>query len=59
MVHEYTHKVSSRLARQVYTTFQGAAMGEAWSDFYALEYTTPSGAPLNGIYPITEYFMRA
>jgi hypothetical protein len=58
MVHEYTHGVSSRLARQVYTTFQGAAMGEAWSDFYALEYTTPSGAPPNGTYPITEYFLQ-
>ena len=56
MVHEYTHGVSSRLARQVYTTFQGAAMGEAWSDFYGLEYTLPNGTPLDGLYPLAQYF---
>src|SRR5579872_5797951 len=41
MVHEYSHGVSSRLARQVYTSFQGASMGEAWSDFFGVEYVTP------------------
>ena len=56
IVHEYTHGVSFRLARQVYQTFQGAAMGEAWSDFFALEYMTPAGAPPDGVYPLAEYF---
>ena len=56
MVHEYTHGVSSRLARQAYTTFQGASMGEAWSDFYALEYTLPEGGPPDGVYPMGQYF---
>ena len=59
MVHEYTHGVSSRLARQVYSTFQGASMGEAWSDFYALEYTTPDGAPPNGTYATGQYFTQS
>jgi extracellular elastinolytic metalloproteinase len=45
MVHEYTHGVSTRLVRQGYNTFQGASMGEAWSDFFALEYTLADGAP--------------
>lgn len=56
MIHEYTHGVSERLARQAYTAFQGASMGEAWSDFYSLEYTLPNGAPPNGVYPVGEYF---
>ncbi|HEV2447059.1 MAG TPA: M36 family metallopeptidase, partial [Candidatus Sulfopaludibacter sp.] len=60
MVHEYTHGVSNRLARQVYYTFQGMAMGEAWSDFYSLEYTIPFGAaPANGVYPAGEYFTQS
>ncbi len=59
MIHEYTHGVSTRLARQVYSTFQGASMGEAWSDFYGTEYTTPDGAPANGIYPSAQYFVQA
>jgi hypothetical protein len=59
MVHEYTHGVSSRLARQAYSVFQGGAMGEAWSDFYSLEYTLPSAAPPNGIYPVGEYFIQS
>ena len=56
MVHEYTHGVSNRLARQVYSTFQGAAMGEAWSDFYGLEYTLAEGGAPDGLYPIGQYF---
>ena len=59
IVHEYTHGVSNRLARQAYTVFQGGAMGEAWSDFYSLEYTLPSGAPPNGFYPVGEYFNQS
>jgi hypothetical protein len=59
IVHEYTHGVSFRLVRQGYTTFQGRSMGEAWSDFYGLEYTIPSGAPPDGIYPVGQYFIQA
>ena len=50
IIHEYTHGVSERLARQVYTTFQGASMGEGWSDFLGLEYIVPEGAPPDGIF---------
>lgn len=56
MVHEYTHGVSYRLARQLYTTFQGSSMGEGLSDFYGIEYTTPQGAPPDGVYPFSQYF---
>lgn len=56
IVHEYTHGVSSRLANSVYSTFQGASMGEAWSDFFGLEFTLPNGADPDGIYPTGEYF---
>jgi hypothetical protein len=31
-------------------------MGEAWSDFFGLEYTLPDGVPPDGIYPIGQYF---
>jgi hypothetical protein len=50
IVHEYTHGVSGRLVRQGYTTFQGGSMGEAWSDFFSLEYLLPDGAPSDGVY---------
>jgi hypothetical protein len=56
MVHEYTHGVSSRLLPDGYDTFQVAAMGEAWSDFFALEYTLPENAPVDGVYAVGEYF---
>ncbi len=56
VVHEYTHGVSERLLPNGYATFQEAAMGEAWSDFYGLEYTLPEGAPADGFYPAGEYF---
>ncbi len=56
IVHEYTHGVSGRLVRLGYTTFQGRAMGEAWSDFFALEYLLPDGAPPDGVYPAAEYY---
>jgi hypothetical protein len=58
ILHEYTHGVSSRLLPRGYDTFQVAAMGEAWSDFYALEYLTPEGAPPDGVYPLTQYFFQ-
>lgn len=59
IIHEYTHGVSTRLVRQGYSTFQGRSMGEAWSDFYGLEYTLPSGAPPDGVYPAGQYFLQA
>src|SRR5260370_28216405 len=31
-------------------------MGEAWSDFFGLEYTLPNGAPPDGFYALSEYF---
>ena len=58
MVHEYTHGVSDRLANEVYATFQGRAMGEAWSDFFGLEFTVPEGAPPDGAYVLGEYFFQ-
>jgi hypothetical protein len=56
IIHEYAHGVSERLARDLYTTFQGAAMGEALSDFFALEFLIPEGAPADGIYPMGGHF---
>lgn len=59
MMHEYTHGVSSRLATDLYTTFQGRAMGEAISDFFGLEFTVPDGAPADGSYTIGDYAFLA
>ena len=56
MVHEYTHGVSLRLLPNGYRVFQEGAMGEAWSDFFGLEFVLPEGAPADGFYPIGEYF---
>jgi hypothetical protein len=58
IVHEYAHGVSTRLVRQL-SGFQGGALGEAWSDFFALEFTLSNGAPLDGIYPAGEYLFQA
>jgi extracellular elastinolytic metalloproteinase len=58
IIHEYTHGVSTRLVRQLSSTFQGGAMGEAFSDFFAIEFTTPEGAPLDGVFPAGEYFIQ-
>ncbi len=55
IIHEYTHGVSNRLVRQL-DGHQGRAMGEAWSDFFALEFTLPEGLSLEGSYPMGEYF---
>lgn len=59
MIHEYTHGVSFRLVDGGYNTFQGASMGEAWSDFFGLEYTLPPNSPLDGFYPTGEYFFQS
>ncbi|MEJ7608140.1 MAG: M36 family metallopeptidase [Bryobacteraceae bacterium] len=40
IVHEYGHAVSNRVVRNL-DTWHGGAMGEAWSDFYGLEFTLP------------------
>ncbi|MBI3471036.1 MAG: M36 family metallopeptidase, partial [Candidatus Solibacter usitatus] len=58
ILHEYTHGVSARLCRRVYEAFQGASMGEAWSDFFAAEFLTPEGAPVDGAYTIGDYFQQ-
>ena len=58
IVHEYTHGVTDRLGEDVYDTHQGGAMAEAWSDFYALEFTLPPGAPLDGSYTVGEYLTQ-
>jgi hypothetical protein len=55
VVHEYAHGVTSRLVRQLNNSFHGAAMGEGWSDFLAIEMLTPDGAPVDGVYPFSEY----
>ena len=57
LVHEYTHGVSLRLVRNL-GGHHGGAMGEAWSDFFALEFTTPEGAPPDGVYAIGDYFWQ-
>ncbi|MGH9666282.1 MAG: M36 family metallopeptidase, partial [Bryobacteraceae bacterium] len=59
ILHEYTHGVSARLVPQLYETEQGASMGEAWSDFFALEFTTPEGAPADGGYDMGAYFSQS
>lgn len=55
LIHEYTHGVSHRLVDQIDYSFQAGAMGEAWSDFYALEFVTPEGAPADGSYAVGEF----
>ncbi|HET8547872.1 MAG TPA: M36 family metallopeptidase, partial [Bryobacteraceae bacterium] len=57
IVHEYTHGVSLRLVHDL-DGFQGGAMGEAWSDFFALEFTVPEGAPPDGVYPTGDYLFQ-
>jgi len=46
VVHEYGHGVSTRLVGAL-DTLQGGAMGEGWSDWFALDY---SGDPVMGEY---------
>jgi Fungalysin metallopeptidase (M36)/Fungalysin/Thermolysin Propeptide Motif len=58
-VHEYTHGVSLRLLPNGYGSFQTRAMGEAWSDFFSLEFTLPEGSPVNGSYPVGEYWIQS
>ncbi|MBC8165466.1 MAG: M36 family metallopeptidase, partial [Bryobacteraceae bacterium] len=58
VVHEYTHGVSNRLVEDAYTTFHGRSMGEAWSDYFALEFTLPEGAPPDGYYATAGYAIQ-
>jgi hypothetical protein len=55
VVHEYAHGVTTRLVRSLNASFHGASMGEGWSDFFAIEMLTPDGAPVDGVYPFSEY----
>lgn len=59
ILHEYTHGVTLRLIPTINAGFQGQAMNEGFSDFWALEFLTPEGAPVDGVYPIAEYWYRA
>lgn len=55
IIHEYTHGVTTRLIPDLITTHQGGALSEAFSDFWAFEFMTPEGAPVDGVYPYGEY----
>lgn len=57
ITHEYTHGVSTRLIRGLGTQ-QGGSMGEAWSDFYSLEFTLPMGVPASGTYTEGDYLFQ-
>ena len=57
ITHEYTHGVSTRIIRGLGTQ-QGGSMGEAWSDFYSLEFTLPAGAPADGVYTEGDYLFQ-
>jgi Fungalysin metallopeptidase (M36)/Fungalysin/Thermolysin Propeptide Motif len=59
IVHEYTHGVSLRLLPDGYGSFQTGAMGEAWSDFFSLDFTVPDGSPTDGSYPVGEYWNQS
>ena len=59
IIHEYTHGVSGRLGRDVYDTYQGRAMGEAWSDYFAMEMTLPEGSRPEAKYVFGEYLFQA
>ena len=58
ILHEYAHGVTFRLVPTM-SGFQGGAMHEAFSDFWALEFLTPEGAPVDGSFPTGEYWSRA
>jgi hypothetical protein len=59
IIHEYTHGVSLRLLPDGYGSFQTAAMGEGWSDFFGLEFTIPDGSPVDGAYATGEYWNQS
>lgn len=57
MIHEYTHGVSLRLVPNL-SGHHGGSMGEAWSDFFGLEFTVPDGAPLDGVYGVGDFLFQ-
>jgi len=59
IIHEYAHGVTGRLIPTMNAGFQGGAMNEGLSDFWSLEFLVPDGAPVDGVYPVAEYWSRA
>jgi hypothetical protein len=59
IVHEYAHGVSLRLLPRGYDSYQLSAMGEGWSDYFGLEFTTPDGANPDGVFGTGEYLFQA
>jgi hypothetical protein len=58
IVHEYAHGVSLRLLPRGYDSYHLSAMGEGWSDYFGLEFTTAEGAPPEGVFGVGEYFFQ-
>ena len=58
IMHEYTHGVTLRLIPTL-SGFQGGAINEALSDFWALEFLLQDNAPADGVYTIGDYAFRA
>ncbi|HEX8398333.1 MAG TPA: M36 family metallopeptidase [Pyrinomonadaceae bacterium] len=57
MVHELTHGLSNRLHSNAsgLNSSMGQAMGEGWSDFYALSMLSETTDPINGVYALAGY----
>ncbi|HEU0119158.1 MAG TPA: M36 family metallopeptidase [Bryobacteraceae bacterium] len=58
ILHEYAHGVTFRLVPTINFGYQGAAMNEGMSDFWSLEFLVPEGSPVDGVYPLAEYWTR-
>jgi hypothetical protein len=58
ITHEYTHGVVDRLLQSSFSGLQSRAMHEAWSDYFAFEFTLPEGAPPDGVYAGAEYMSQ-
>ncbi|HXG85492.1 MAG TPA: M36 family metallopeptidase [Pyrinomonadaceae bacterium] len=57
VVHELSHGLSHRLHGNSggLTSNMAGAMGEGWSDFYALSLLSQPGDPVDGVYPMGSY----
>ena len=57
MVHELAHGLSGRLHRngEGLNSSMAKAMGEGWSDFYALTMLSEPTDPINGVYAVSAY----
>ena len=57
VVHEFTHGLSNRLIGDSngLNTNMSRAMGEGWSDFYALSLLSQPSDPIDGVYPMGGY----